>query len=58
MNLTERQDKERKALIGEIIEEAEKKSIASLLRLKSLAKALKSVTADPETYFINIDKEE
>lgn len=58
MTLLERQDKERKALIDEICENAEEKTIASLLCLKSLAKALKQVTTDPKTYFENIDKEE
>lgn len=58
MTLSERQDKERKALINEICEVAEDKTIASLLRLKSLAKALKQVSTDPKTYFENLDKEE
>lgn len=55
MSLTERQDKERRALIGEIIECAD---LSGLTHLKELCDALKQVTTDPETYFKILDKEE
>jgi len=58
MTLSERQDKERKALISEILEASQKKNIGNWLKTERLEKALKQVTKDPENYFKEIDKEE
>lgn len=55
MTLSERQDKERKALIEEIIDLVDEQNEG---RIYDLAYALKWVTTDPKTYFDNLDKEE
>ncbi len=55
MTLLQRQDKERKALIEEIIEHADDWDSEYIV---SLAKSLKQVTTSPEEYFKNLDKKE
>lgn len=54
MTLQERQDKERKALINEIL----LSDPDNLEEILSLREALKQVTEDPENYFKIIDKED
>ena len=55
--LIKRQEKERKALISEICDMGELKTLNDLFRLNRLSKSLKKVTENPKDYFKNLDNE-
>ena len=55
--LIKRQEKERSALISEICNMGDIKTLNDLSRLNRLSKSLKKVTDDPKNYFEILDKE-
>ena len=55
--LIKRQKKERNALISEICDMGDLKTLNDLFRLNRLSKSLKKVTDNPKKYFEILDKE-
>ena len=55
--LIKRQKKERSALISEICDMGDIKTLNDLYRLNRLSKSLKKVTDDPKNYFKNLYNE-